>query len=40
MGENDEEIVAMFIQRFPKLKPARAAKALRQLRATEWFMSR
>jgi hypothetical protein len=34
MGENDEEIIAMFIQRFPKLKPARAAKALRQLRAT------
>jgi hypothetical protein len=33
-GEDDEMLADMLIQAFPKLKPARAKKAIRQLRAT------
>ena len=42
-GENDEDLVAMLQGTFPKLKPARVMKALRQLRATgqaELYVSR
>lgn len=42
-GEHDEELAAMLIEQWPKLKPAKAQKAIRQLRekgAAELVVSR